>query len=165
MDSLCWCTGGNLLLSYGQCLVWAGSIDVSGAFYHPLLLQSPCGTSGSRDGDFPVMLRCHPGPPAAPRDLLLAKHNPAPLGATNPISAVAFAERGGGGSRRRPSRSTMPARSESPAIVISVIHPAVGADSHARGRSESVRPAAARTSSFHTLPPPACPFPLPTCPG
>lgn len=60
-------------------------------------------------------------------------------------------------------KAMMPAKRESPAIVILVIYLVMGADSHARGRSESARVAAAGTSSFHTLPPPACPFPLPTC--
>lgn len=30
-----------MVLSYGRCLVQAGSTDVSGAFYLPLLLQTP----------------------------------------------------------------------------------------------------------------------------
>lgn len=68
-----------MLLSYGQCLVQVGSTDISGAFYLPLLLQPPHGTSRSQAGEFPVTLCCYLGPPATPRDLLLAEHNPAPF--------------------------------------------------------------------------------------
>lgn len=147
-----------------QWLVQAGSADVSEAFASSRCCKTPApGPLTARLGTSPSRFTSTPVPPAAPRELLPTKHIPAPFWGHE--THLHFGLCREGGSRRRPAVSLMPLRDESLAIVISVIHPAMGADSHTRSCSESAQAAAAGTSSFHTLPPPACPFPLPACHG